>query len=211
MEAVTRKNHKVSEGVAAHPRESVLGQRNLWQFMQQPQAGLEFRIKPPACMENATVVMLRSGSFRRPSRMNQSDKVPSHAMQTQVEFRSSKFPPYEGEEEQINPGLWGKRLAEYLVQKLAEKGIETGEMVAEDWGWYVPLRNEGFPLALCCGHQDGDDDEFLCFTEPATPVVKKFFKKIDATAQLTQLTEALRQILAADPDIREIVWSEPGH
>ena len=52
-------------------------------------------------------------------------------MQTQVEFRSSKFPPYEDEEEQINPGLWGKRLAEYLVQKLAEKGIETGEMVRE--------------------------------------------------------------------------------
>jgi len=37
-------------------------------------------------------------------------------MKTQVEFRSSKFPPYEGEQEQINPGLWGKRLAEYLVQ-----------------------------------------------------------------------------------------------
>ena len=33
-------------------------------------------------------------------------------MKTQVEFRSDKFPPYEGEEEQINPGLWGKRLAE---------------------------------------------------------------------------------------------------
>jgi hypothetical protein len=43
-------------------------------------------------------------------------------MKTQFEFRSSKFPPYEGEEEQINPGLWGKRLAEYLVKKLAEKG-----------------------------------------------------------------------------------------
>jgi hypothetical protein len=142
--------------------------------------------------------------------MTYSNQAPSQAMQTQVTFRSSKFPPCEGEEEQINPGLWGKRLAGYLVQKLAEKGIETGEMVAEDWGWYVPLRNEGFPLALCCGHQDGDDDEFLCFTEPATPVIKKFFRKIDATAQLTQLTEALRQILAADPDIREIVWSEPG-
>ena len=48
-------------------------------------------------------------------------------MKTFIEFRSSKFPPYEGEEEQINPGLWGKRLAEYLVQKLAERGIETEE------------------------------------------------------------------------------------
>lgn len=130
-------------------------------------------------------------------------------MKTQVEFRSSKFPPYEGEEDQINPGLWGKRLAEYLVQKLAEREIETGEMVAEDWGWYVPVRNEGFRLAVCCGHQNGDDEEFLCFIDPTIPIVKKLFKKIDATPQLIRLTEALQQILVSDPDIREIVWTEP--
>jgi hypothetical protein len=130
-------------------------------------------------------------------------------MKTQVEFRSSKFPPYDGEEEQINPGLWGKRLAEYLLQALSERGIETEEMVAEDWGWYIPVVNEGFRLALCCGHQNGDEDEFLCFTDPSAPVVKKFFKKIDAAPQLTRLTNALQQILASDPEIREIVWSEP--
>ena len=131
-------------------------------------------------------------------------------MKTCVEFRTSKFPPYEGEEKQINPGLWGKRLAEYLVQKLAERGIETGEMVAEDWGWYLPVPNDGFPLALCCGHQDGDADQFLCFTEPSTPVVKRLFKRVDASPQLTRLTEALRQVLACDPEVREVVWSEPG-
>lgn len=130
-------------------------------------------------------------------------------MKTQVEFRSSKFPPYEGEEERINPGLWGKRLAEYLVQKLAERGIATEEMVAEDWGWYVPVRNEGFRLALCCGHQNGDDDEFLCFTDPSTPIVKKLFRKMDATVELTRLTVALQQILASDPAIRDVVWTEP--
>ncbi len=130
-------------------------------------------------------------------------------MKTQVEFRSSKFPAYEGEEEQINPGLWGKRLAEYLVQKLGEKGITTEEMVAEDWGYYVPVHNEGFRLALCCGHQNGDDDQFLCFTDPSTPIVKKLFKKIDATTQLARLTEALQQILASDPEIRDVVWTEP--
>jgi hypothetical protein len=130
-------------------------------------------------------------------------------MRTQVEFRSSKFPPYPGEEEQINPGLWGKRLAEYLVQKLAEKGIETAEMIAEDWGWYVPVRNDGFTLALCCGHQYGDDDEFLCFTDPGKPAVRKLFKKIDATPQLTRLVDALQEILASDPEIRDIKWTDP--
>ena len=63
-----------------------------------------------------------------------------YAVKTQVEFGSKKFPPYEGEEEQINPGLWGKRLTEYLVQKLSDRGIKTGEMIADDWGWYIPNR-----------------------------------------------------------------------
>ena len=130
-------------------------------------------------------------------------------MKTQVEFRSAKFPPYEGEEEQINPGLWGKRLAEYLSAKLTEKGITTGELIAEDWGWYIPIENKEFRLGLCCGHQNGEDDEFLCFTDPDRPVIKKLFRKIDATAPLTRLTEALRAILSADPDIREIVWTGP--
>jgi hypothetical protein len=132
------------------------------------------------------------------------------SMKTQVEFKSSKFPPYEGEEEEINPGLWGKRLAEYLVLKLADSGVETEDIIAEDWGYYVPVRNEGFELALCCGHQDGEEDEFLCFTEPSKPIVKKLFKKVDATAQLTMLIEVLEKILSSDPDIREVVWSEPG-
>jgi hypothetical protein len=131
-------------------------------------------------------------------------------MKTQVEFRSSKFPPYEGEEEMINPGLWGKRLAEYLVQRLAERQIKTTEIIAEDWGWYIPVENEGFRLAICCGHQNGDDDQFLCFTDPSSPIVKKLFKKIDATEQLTRLTEALQQILSSDPDIRDVVWTDPG-
>jgi hypothetical protein len=55
------------------------------------------------------------------------------AMKTFVEFRSKKFPPYEDEEELINPGLWGKRLAEYLVQKLSKRSIKTEEIIAEDW------------------------------------------------------------------------------
>src|SRR6476646_1077610 len=130
-------------------------------------------------------------------------------MKTQVEFRSSKFPPYEGEQEQINPGLWGKRLAEYFVRKLSEKGIKTEEIIAEDWGWYIPVQNEGFRLAVCCGHQYGDDDHFLCFTEPSSPIVKKLFKTIDAVTHLTQLTEALQQILSSDPDMRDVAWMDP--
>jgi hypothetical protein len=129
-------------------------------------------------------------------------------MKTQVAFRSKNFPPYNGEEEQINPGLWGKRLAEYLVDKLKHHGIETEEIIAEDWGWYIPIKNEGFRLAICCGHQDGDDDKFLCFTDPATPIIRKLFKKIDATHELTRIVKAMDNILSSDPGITDIKWIE---
>lgn len=129
-------------------------------------------------------------------------------MKTQVAFRSRNFPPYDGEEEQINPGLWGKRLAEYLVDKLKPHGIETEEVIAEDWGWYIPIKNEGFRLAICCGHQNGDDDEFLCFTDTATPIIRKLFKKIDATRELTRVVTAMGDILSSDPEITDIEWTE---
>ena len=45
-------------------------------------------------------------------------------MQTRVAFRSSRFPPCE-EEEEIKPGLWEKRVAEQLTQKLSSPVIET--------------------------------------------------------------------------------------
>ncbi len=128
-------------------------------------------------------------------------------MNTQVTFRSSKFPPYEGEEEEINPGIWGKRLAEYFVEKLKGTGVEAEEIIGEDWGWYIPIKNEGFRLAICCGHQDGDEDEFLCFTDPATPIVKKLFRKTDATEQLSRLVAVMTKILASDPEIRNVDWS----
>jgi hypothetical protein len=129
-------------------------------------------------------------------------------MKTQVTFRSKNFPPYDGEEEQINPGLWGKRLAEYLVEHLKPYRIETDEIVAEDWGWYIPIKNEGFRLAICCGHQMGDDDEFLCFTDPSTPVIRKLFKNIDATDELTRVVAAMDSVLSSDPAISDSEWTE---
>ena len=130
-------------------------------------------------------------------------------MKTQVSFRSNKSPPYDGEQEQINPGLWGKRLAEYFVEKLKGTGIETEEIIPEDWGWYIPIKNDGFKLAICCGHQNGDDDEFLCFTEPASPLIRKLFKRIDASEHLSRLLAEMDKILRADPEIKNVEWTEP--
>ena len=56
-------------------------------------------------------------------------------MQTYVEFRSDRFPACDGEEQQVNPGLWGRRLADFLRDSLRAEGFGTEEPFAEDWGW----------------------------------------------------------------------------
>jgi hypothetical protein len=130
-------------------------------------------------------------------------------MKTFAEFRSSKFPPYEGEEEQINPGLWGKPLGEYFVAKLPAQGLAAGALIAEDWGWYLPVEVDGAKLALCCGHQYGDDDTFICFTDPQQPVTRKLFRKVDVTAPLARLVAAVDAILSADPEVWDLSWRAP--
>lgn len=129
-------------------------------------------------------------------------------MKTQVEFKSDKFPPYDGEEEEINPGLWGKRLAEYLQENLSAHGLNVTGIGAEDWGWMVELENDEFPLWIGCGHQNGDNDEFLCFIEPSEPYIRKWFKKIDTTAQVGRVAEALKKIIGSNPDIHSVNWMD---
>jgi hypothetical protein len=130
------------------------------------------------------------------------------AMKTHLEFKSNKFPAYDGEEQQINPGLWGKRLAEYLEQNLKAHGFETKRMNPEDWGWCLPIRNDDFSLWIGCGHQSGDNDEFLCFIHPDKAVIRKWFKTINTAEKIGRLANALEKILTSDPAIRDFRWRD---
>ena len=128
-------------------------------------------------------------------------------MKTHVEFRSDAFPPYPGEEEEINPGVWGKRLAEFIHEGLKAQGFDVIEPAAEDWGWMVEIRNDAFPLWIGCGNQDGEPDGFLCFIEPSTPFVRKFlFKKISTENEVTKVRSGLEKILYHEDSITDIRW-----
>src|SRR5579872_3091519 len=119
-------------------------------------------------------------------------------MLTHVEFRSDRFPALEGEEELINPGLWGKQLADFLRDGLRGQGFETEESIAEDWGWLLPVVNKSFRLGIGCGHYQECENGFLCFIKPHKPFVRKFFKKIDTRKRILALHQAMDRVLAED-------------
>lgn len=114
-------------------------------------------------------------------------------MLTYVEFKSTAFPPYDGESEEINPGRFGKRLAEYLSADLARRGEAVGELFTEDWGWVVPIENAGFDLWIGVGNYEEYPDGFLCFIEPHTEHVRKLIKKIATRERVAALQRKSRQ------------------
>jgi hypothetical protein len=111
-----------------------------------------------------------------------------------------------GEDQQVNPGRWGKSLAEYLRAELAVRGEPGGSPYAEDWGWAVPLENEAFPLWVGCGNYEEYPDGFLCFIEPSKPSIRKLFRKIDTTQRIARVADALEAALKAHPGVHSIRW-----
>lgn len=127
-------------------------------------------------------------------------------MKTVVEFRSDRFPAYDSEDEQINPGRFGKRLADFISEGLAKQGFEAEELIAEDWGWVIPIKNESFRLWIDCANYEEYPDGFLCFIKPNKPFVRRFLKKIPTRDRVESLQAALDKTLSEEAGIRAKKW-----
>jgi hypothetical protein len=128
-------------------------------------------------------------------------------MKTHLEFRSAGFQPYPGEVDEMNPGRFGKRLAEFLVHALAAAGFHAEEPAAEDWGWNISIRNDSFPLSVGCGNYEEYPDGFLCFITPSQPFVRKWFRKVPTEAIVAKVANVLETSLRKHPDVRDLRWS----
>ncbi len=132
-------------------------------------------------------------------------------MKTHVTFRSNLFPSYGSDVEGPNfeNGVYGKRLADFLSEKLPSQGFHIADCFAEDWGWLVAIKHDQkFPLFIGCGHSEESDDCYVCFIEPNKPVIRRWFKRIEVGDSVSNLASSLNKILEADPLIHSIEWNE---
>ncbi len=127
-------------------------------------------------------------------------------MRTNLEFRSTDFPPIDGEEEQINNGRYGKRLADLLCANLPRYGFQVTSLTPEDWGWRTDLRNEEFPLWFGCGNYDEYDDGFLCIIAPSKSSIRRWLRRIPTTATVERLASALESILRDSGKVSQLRW-----
>ena len=65
-------------------------------------------------------------------------------------FKSDLFEIREGEDGEVNPGIYGKNLANWLCGKFNALGYDA-ELIPEDWGWCVMCYSKEYMLWVGCG------------------------------------------------------------
>jgi hypothetical protein len=131
----------------------------------------------------------------------------------QLWFKSALFQVEPGEDEQTNPGCYGKQPANWLRAKLIEKGYKPEEVIPEDWGWCVMCARDPFMLWVGCGSSleremkpedpppSGNDVTWSCFVTAEKPFLRSLFKQIDTASSVEKLYKDVEGILRAEPSI----------
>lgn len=140
-------------------------------------------------------------------------------MKRRVEFKSTAFPKYEREDEEtVNAHCWGKRLAEYVQATLPSYGVQTEDILCEDWGWLVHVKHEAYPLWIGCGvmdESDADEEEsefpteqrvtngltdFVLFVEAEPGFFASLFKRVDTKPAVEPVLRGIEAMMAAEPE-----------
>ena len=134
-------------------------------------------------------------------------------------FTSSRFEIEPGEDEEINPRIYGRQLARWLKERLEERGYPVEAIINEDWGRCLMCSRRPFMLWVGCANMTDDDmagndvgadgpppatDKIIwhCFVTAEVFWVNRWLRKIDPNPAVAKLGRDLGEILRADPHIR---------
>lgn len=80
-----------------------------------------------------------------------------------LDFTSTAFPIEAGEDEETNPGIYGRALAHWLAERLRQCGIPAGEVFAEDFGWCLPVSSKSQRLYIACSSVEESPNSWRVF------------------------------------------------
>ena len=124
----------------------------------------------------------------------------------QVTFQTDFFKPISGEDEETNPGRYGKALAQWLAEQLEKRGVTVEGVIPEDFGWVVMLSRKPYMLWLGCGNTDGTTNEWSVFPVAETSMLQRLFKRVDPAPEIEKLKVHLSELLPSIPGVSNVVW-----
>ncbi len=139
-------------------------------------------------------------------------------MKTQYTFESNKFQSTlaeqdESHEDFINPGIYGRELANYLMTELQVHKYRVCFHCPEDWGYWIEIEHDrGYTLGFGCSNIDHVDPNInlnlhRVFVTPDKSVIrpmKHWFRKVNVHKDVEKLVATIGAILSCDEQISNI-------
>lgn len=121
-----------------------------------------------------------------------------------LEFESAAFAVERGEDECTNPGVFGKALSAWLADQLRSRGIQAGKVIAEDFGWCVPVESKPHRLFVACACANEAPNQWQVFVYAESGLVSRLFGKDTSAQNIASLFGTLKQVLYAAEHVRSL-------
>lgn len=121
-----------------------------------------------------------------------------------LEFDSSAFAVVPGEDAETNPGVYGKALALWLAEQLRTAGLSVGDVIAEDFGWCVPVASEPHSLYVACSSTGERPDHWRVFAFAEGRILSRLLGKDKRGESVATLHATIRRCLESAPIIRNL-------
>jgi hypothetical protein len=131
-------------------------------------------------------------------------------------FTSSLFKMEPGEDEEVNPGRYGRQLAVWLKKRLEERGYSVESIINEDWGRCLMCSRDPFMLWVGCANMDPQPFGHAChegaivwhcFAVAEVPFWQRLFhlfRRPKTSAAVLRLDTDLGEILSECSDIEMV-------
>lgn len=119
-------------------------------------------------------------------------------------FESSAFAPMAGEDRETNPGIFGKALALWIAEQLGTAGFVTGDVVAEDFGWCVPVESKPHSLYVACASTDESATHWGVFVFAEGSLLARLLGKDKRAESVASLFSAVHRCLADAHGVRAL-------
>ena len=126
-----------------------------------------------------------------------------------LEFESTAFGIVAGENEETNPGIFGKAMAQWLAEQLRLAGCSAGEVFAEDFGWCIPIESKPHSLHVVCANADEGINRWRVFAFAEGGFMARLLGKDKRVDSLTSLFAAVKQVLQAAPVVNGLREEQP--
>jgi hypothetical protein len=121
-----------------------------------------------------------------------------------LHFESSTFVITPGEDERTNPGIFGQALANWVADQLRTRGLQVGDVIAEDFGWCVPVRIKPYSVYVACASESEESSQWQLFAFSEGGLLNRVLGKDSRAEALNSVFGAVKQALESSSDIRNI-------